>query len=263
MESNLEVLFTPAEFSALRPGDLTDTVCVVFDVLRATSSMMTALANGASRIYPVRTIADALTLRQTHPGALLAGERQGVRILAAQTGLVDFDLGNSPREFMAERVSRREIIMTTTNGTRALQACVGARHILAGAFLNLAALAGRIRSIAAERLLIVCAGTFAEAAYEDTLAAGALCDLVWTQFSDEPIADSALIARHIYLQAKDDLVTAVGQARNARRLLASPELRDDVAFCLRRDVLDGTAELREGAILLSGSNPDQGPQAKP
>jgi 2-phosphosulfolactate phosphatase len=251
MESNLEVLFTPAEFSALRPGDLTDAVCVVFDVLRATSSMMTALANGASRIYPVRSIADALTLRQAHPAALLAGERNGVRILAAQTGLADFDLGNSPREFTAERVSRRKIIMTTTNGTRALEACVGARHILPGAFLNLAALADRIRAIAAERLLIVCAGTFEEAAYEDTLAAGALCDLVWTRFSHAPIADSALIARDIYRQAKGDLVAAVQPARNARRLLASPELRDDVAFCLRRDWLDRTAELRNGAITLS------------
>ncbi|MGP8237625.1 MAG: 2-phosphosulfolactate phosphatase [Limisphaerales bacterium] len=254
MESNLEVLFTPAEFSALRPGDLTDAVCVVFDVLRATSSMLTALANGAPRIYPVRSIADALTLHQGHPTALLAGERNGVRILAAQTGCGDFDLGNSPREFTTERVSGREIIMTTTNGTRALQACLGARRILAGAFLNLAALAGCIRSTAAERLLIVCAGTFEEAAYEDTLAAGALCDLVWAQFSRDSIADSALIARQIYLQAQGGLAAAVPQARNARRLLANPALRDDVAFCLRRDSLNTTAELRDGTITLSSPN---------
>src|SRR5579862_8630774 len=115
MESNLEVLFTPAEFSALKPGDLTEAVCVVFDVLRATSSMMTALANGAVKIFPARAISDALDLRRAHPAALLAGERQGARILAAQSGGVDFDLGNSPREFTAERVAGREIIMTTTN----------------------------------------------------------------------------------------------------------------------------------------------------
>jgi 2-phosphosulfolactate phosphatase len=252
MESNLEVLFTPAEFSALRPGDLTDAVCVVFDVLRATSSMMTALANGASRIYPVRGIADALALRQAHPAALLAGERNGVRILAAQTGQGDFDLGNSPREFTTERVAGREIIMTTTNGTRALQACIGARRILAGSFLNLAATAGSIRSTAAERLLIVCAGTFEEAAYEDTLAAGALCDLIWPRFGQDSIADSALIARQIYLQAQGDLAAAVQRARNGRRLLANPALRDDVAFCLRRDSLSVTADLRDGGVTLSG-----------
>lgn len=251
MESNLEVLFTPAEFSVLRPGDLAGAVCVVFDILRATSSMLTALANGAGKIYPVNSIPDALALHREHPAALLAGERQGVRILAGQTGGIDFDLGNSPREFTAERVAGRDIIMTTTNGTRALQACQGARHILAGTFLNLAALAGRIRSIGAERLLVICAGTFEEAAYEDTLAAGALCDLVWDQFNHGPVADSALIARLVYLQAENDLAAAVRQARNARRLMAKPELADDISFCLRRDSLAITAELRHGAIMLA------------
>ena len=77
MESNLEVLFTPAEFSALQPHGLAGVDCVVFDVLRATSSMLTALANGALKIYPVGAIADALALRGSHPGALLAGERDG------------------------------------------------------------------------------------------------------------------------------------------------------------------------------------------
>jgi 2-phosphosulfolactate phosphatase len=250
MESNLEVLFTPAEYSALQPQKLGDVVCVVFDVLRATSSMMSALANGASKIYPTLSIADALTLRQDHPAALLAGERHGVRILAGQASGVDFDLGNSPREFTAERVAGREIIMTTTNGTRALQACVGARRILVGAFLNLGGVAQFIRSDGPERLLVICAGTFEEAAYEDTLAAGALCDLVWKQFCSGPVADSALMARRLYLNAEEDLPAALRESRNALRLLANPGLRDDVAFCSRRDVLDVTAELRGPAITL-------------
>ena len=144
MASSLEVLFAPAEFAALGGRDLSPVVCAVFDVLRATSSMVTALSNGARAIFPVQEIAEALRLRQEHPAALLAGERHGVRIVAAQTGGVDFDLGNSPREFTRERVAGREIIMTTTNGTRALQSCRGARRILAGAFLNLDALAGHL-----------------------------------------------------------------------------------------------------------------------
>jgi 2-phosphosulfolactate phosphatase len=250
MESNLEVLFTPAEFSALQPQALAGVDCVVFDVLRATSSMLAALAQGAPRIYPARTISDALALRRSHPAALLAGERDGVRILAAQSGGVDFDLGNSPREFTAESVAGREIIMTTTNGTRALQACRGARRILAGAFLNLGALGRRLQTDRPARVLVVCAGTFEEAAYEDALAAGALCELVWQQFENGPIADSARIARQIFLEAENDPAAAMQHSRNARRLLASPELRDDVAFCLRRDALDMTAELRDGAVAL-------------
>jgi len=249
METNLEVLFTPADYALLPGRDLSAIPCVVFDVLRATSTMLTALASGAHRNFPVREISEALRLRADHPGALLAGERDGMRILSASSGGVDFDLGNSPREFTPERVAGREIIMTTTNGTRALQACVGARRIFPGAWLNLGALAGRIRSEQAARLLIICAGTYQEAAYEDILAAGALCDLLWAQFEPGRISDSAHIARQIYLDAGGDLEGAMRRhARNARRLLAIAELRDDVAFCLRRDILDFTPELRDGAI---------------
>jgi 2-phosphosulfolactate phosphatase len=249
MPSNLEVLFTPADFSALPGRDLSATQAVVFDVLRATSTMMTALANGASRIFPVREISEALRLRAERPAALLAGERDGVRILSAQTGGVDFDLGNSPREFTRERVAGREIIMTTTNGTRALQACLGAKSIFPGAWLNLGALAGRLGREPAARLLIVCAGTYEEAAYEDTLAAGALCDLVWARFEPGRVSDSAHVARQIYLDAGSDLAGALKRhSRNARRLLASAALRDDVPFCLRRNALDLTAELRDGAV---------------
>ena len=179
----LEVTFTPAEFAALRQRDLSQTVCVVFDVLRATSSIVTALANGACEIIPVCEIAEAVALRQARPDLLLAGERNGLRILRAQTGSVDFDLGNSPREFTRERVAGRSIAMTTTNGTRALQACRGARRLLVGSFLNLGAVTDWLARDGTERLLIVCSGTHEEAAYEDVLGAGALCDAVWAQFA--------------------------------------------------------------------------------
>ena len=249
MESNLEVLFTPADFDALKNRDLSDTVCVVFDVLRATTSMLAALRHGATQIHPVKEISEALALRRgLAPEALLAGERDGLRIRAAQTGGVDFDLGNSPREFTPERVAGRTIIMTTTNGTRALQACLGARRILAGAFLNLAALAAWIRIQSPRSLLLVGAGTFEQAAYEDTLAAGALGELVWDQFSRP--ADSAHLARGLYRADAKDLSAAFAQhSRNARRLLANPELRGDVPFALQRDIVPFAAELKNGAAV--------------
>jgi 2-phosphosulfolactate phosphatase len=254
METNLEVLFTPADFSLLPARDLSAIHCVVFDVLRATSTMMTALANGASAIYPGCEIYEALQLRAVHPTALLAGERNGLRILGARitagSEAVDFDLGNSPREFTRERVKGREIIMTTTNGTRALQSCIGAKRVFPAALLNIGAVARRVQSDDAQRLFIICAGTYEEAAYEDTLAAGALCDLLWPQFDPEKISDSAHMARQFYLDATEDIFGAVQRySRNARRLLANPELRDDVAFCLRRDVLDLMAEARGGVVV--------------
>src|SRR6185503_15623988 len=105
MTTNLEILFTPAEFATLDQRDLSQTSCVVFDILRATTTMVTALANGAKAIIPVAEISEALAIRRREPEVLLAGERDGLRIRAAQTGSIEFDLGNSPREFRAERVA--------------------------------------------------------------------------------------------------------------------------------------------------------------
>jgi 2-phosphosulfolactate phosphatase len=245
----LEVLFTPAEFDALKNRDLSNTVCVVFDVLRATTSMLTALQHGATQVFPVKEISEALALRRGRaPTALLAGERDGLRIRAAQTGEGDFDLGNSPREFTPERVAGRGIIMTTTNGTRALQACLGARRILVGALLNLGALARWINGHPPPNLILVGAGTFENAAYEDTLAAGALSELVWDHF-DRP-ADSAQIALEIYRAGRRNLLAAVQEhSANARRLLAQPDLRDDVPFAMQRDTVPFAAELENGAVV--------------
>jgi 2-phosphosulfolactate phosphatase len=246
--SNLEVLFTPAEFAALKGRDLSQTVCVVIDALRATASMLTALANGATHIFPVKEIADALAWKEKHPEALLAGERDGVLIRSGLTGSVDFDLGNSPREFTVERVAGREIIITTTNGTRALQACVGARTVLVCAALNLGAVARWIRLDRPPQVIVVCAGTYEEAAYEDTIVGGALCELLWAQFRPPQIADSAAMARNLYLASGGDFLKAVENSKNARRLLANEALRDDVEFSMARDVLNFTAELHGAAV---------------
>jgi 2-phosphosulfolactate phosphatase len=243
MSRFLEVLFSPAEFAALPQRDLSQTTCVVFDVLRATSTMITALANGAVAILPVADVAEALARKRDQPEVLLAGERDGVRILQAQTGSLDFDLGNSPREFTPARVSGRVIAMTTTNGTLALRACAGARTTLVACFLNLAAVAVEIQRRVPERLLLVCSGTYEEAALEDTLAAGALCDRLWPLYLDGHVADSAQMARQLFRQLESDSPGAMRMARNGRRLLQRPELRDDVPFCLNRDVLDLVAVL--------------------
>jgi 2-phosphosulfolactate phosphatase len=209
--------------------------------------MVTALSNGAEAILPVSEIPEALEMARRNPGALLAGERDGLRIRAAQTGSIDFDLGNSPREFVAGVVRGNKIVTTTTNGTRALQSCKHAARVFAGSFLNLAATARVVQQIAPKNVFVICAGTFEEAAYEDTLAAGALCDLLWKTL--EPKAtDAARIAREIFLKANGDILAAFNHSRNARRLLSRAELSDDVAFCAQRDTVDLVAELKDGAV---------------
>ena len=254
----IEVILTPAELPVLARRDLRDAVCVVFDVLRATSTFVTALQNGAKAIVPVSEIAEALAWRQKQPDVLLGGERDGVKIRAAQTGGVDFNLGNSPREYTPEKVRGKTIVSTTTNGTRALRACAGAQTVLAASFLNLTATVDFIKKLRPTQVVPVCAGTHENPALEDVLAAGALCEMLirWGETTGEPkseqkhsgsrgrsphqkatsdISDSAEMAQATYAQAKSDLAAAVGRSENARRLLGIPELRDDVSFCLQRD----------------------------
>lgn len=245
----LEVLFTPAEFTGLSQRNLREVVCVVFDILRATSTMMTALANGAREILPVSEIAEALAIRRSRAEVLLAGERNGLRILAAQTGSIDFDLGNSPREFTPEKVRGKTIVMTTTNGTRALRACATARSTLIGSFLGMRALAAWIAQEKPVNLLLICSGTVDQAAYEDALAAGALCDLIWPDYASGRISDSARMARQIYAASKADILRAAADGRNGRRLLGIPELREDVPYCFQQDTIDFLARLDgEGVV---------------
>ena len=250
----LEVLFTPADFGALEQRNLSDTVCVVFDVFRATTSMVSALANGAAAIIPVAEIPGALAIKNKEPSVLLAGERDGVRIRASLTGGTDFDLGNSPREFTREKVSGKTIVMSTTNGTRALRSCAPAKTVLIGSFLNLQATADFVLHHTAKNLLIVCSGTFEQASYEDVLGAGALCQLLWKGFAPGKTSDSAKMALNLFRIAEKNLLTEASKSRNGARLSAIPELRDDVPFCVQRDVFNFIAALNgDGKItIISG-----------
>jgi 2-phosphosulfolactate phosphatase len=246
--TNLEVLFTPAEFSALRQRDLSTTDCVVIDVLRATTSMAMALANGALAVIPLEEIAEALAWRRKDENILLAGEREGRRIQAGMSGEISFDLGNSPREFIAESVRGKTIAMTTTNGTRALRACAHARSIFIASFVNLTATAEYLLEHTEQNLLLVCGGTYAEAAYEDVLCAGAIADFVAARDAGG-LADSALLARKLYRLEGADLWTALSISRNGRRLLEQADLRDDVKFCAERDRISVVARLeRDGFV---------------
>jgi 2-phosphosulfolactate phosphatase len=241
----IEVILTPAELPALAGRDLSGTACVVFDILRATSTFVTALQNGAAAIVPVSEISEALDIGKQRPDVLLGGERNGVKIRTAEG---EFDFGNSPREYTPEKVSGKTIVSTTTNGTRALRACAGAKMVLAGAFLNLSATAKYLSENYFENVLLVCAGTGERAALEDVLAAGALCELLADGKSEAELSDSAEIALAAYKQIWGELGETVCQSENAKRLLGIPELREDVDFCLRRDVFKLVAALKGEAI---------------
>lgn len=242
---NIDVILNPSELPALAKRNLKKEVCVVFDVLRATSTFVTALHHGASAVIPVGEISEALKIKRDQPRFLTAGERNGVKIRVRGK---EFDFGNSPREFTEERVRGRTIVSTTTNGTRALRACSGAKIVLASAFLNLSATAKFLRGIDPGNVLLVCAGTGENTAFEDVVAAGGLCAALSAGKETRDLSDSARVALAAYGQARGNPRRAISRSENAQKLLAIPELRNDVAFCLRRDVFDLVAAMRGNAL---------------
>jgi len=194
-------------FHGMPQGACAGGIAVVIDVLRASTTIVTALANGAERVVPVADVEAARRLASAAgPTALLGGERGGVRIEG-------FDLGNSPLEYSADRVAGRTIVITTTNGTAALAASRGAREILIGAIVNRIATAEMIRRLAGdgEHVCLVCAGTDGRVSAEDVLAAGAILDAAEVEGAEndlDPTAREAL-ASFRRVAASGDVPTAL------------------------------------------------------
>jgi len=231
---HIDVALSPAEIALLPQRDLSGVTCVVFDVLRATSSMITALVHGAAEIHPVCTIEEARALRARVPDAILGGERYGERIDG-------FDIGNSPLEY-GESVRGRRIITTTTNGTVALRACAQAERVLVGALLNIGALAGELRSKSPEQVLMVCAGTFETFALEDAYAAGVLI----AELEPATKTDAALTVTSMAASYPDALV-ALKVARNGQALAASGRSAD-VEWCARQSKYNVIGEMSASVI---------------
>lgn len=213
---DLRVLYTPAQIAAFaRDGEAAGTTCVVVDQLRATSTIVAALGNGAPAVLAVGTVEEARALAASRPDALLAGERGGV----PPEG---FDLGNSPREFTAARLAGREVVLTTTNGTLALLACRGAGAIHAASLLNLTA---TLDVLHGEReIVFLCAGTGPDFALEDALTVGALVEAL---APGHPAAAPWRAARR-------ELDGVLARTVNGRRLVGLG-LGDDIAWSARRD----------------------------
>jgi len=163
-------------FQRMPAGATAGGVAVVIDVLRASTTMITALASGAAAVWPVADVDEARALaRRLGPRAILGGERGGVMIEG-------FALGNSPTEYVRDRIGGHDVVLTTTNGTAALAACAAAAETLVGAIVNRRAVAAAVRTLGAARGLhhahLVCAGTDGSVTAEDVLAAGAILDAV-------------------------------------------------------------------------------------
>jgi 2-phosphosulfolactate phosphatase len=209
------------------PRQLSGAAALVIDVLRASTSIITALGNGARDIVPVETVDDARARkRELGPEAVLAGERDG----DAPQG---FDLGNSPAEFTSERVRGRTVIMTTSNGTRALLAARPAAAVGVAGFVNAEAAAAWARARGGN-VVLVCSGSLGKPSLEDQACAGWLAARLGTVESGFTLTPAAGEARDVGLAYGKDLERLGRDARHARQLVVKG-YGADVALCLALD----------------------------
>ena len=194
--------------------ELAGATVVVIDLLRASTTICTALASGASEVRPFLEVADTLRAAEGFDRAplLLGGERGGALIPG-------FDVGNSPQEYLPDRVRDKRILFTTTNGTRALQHARLAERVLVGAIINLSAVVDAVHGDSNVHLL--CAGTGGEITREDILAAGALVDRLTAASDDWQLTKPAETARR---QWRDLTAAAQAAGRSLSEQLAE-ELR--------------------------------------
>jgi 2-phosphosulfolactate phosphatase len=234
---------TPAE---LPPGELAGRTVVVIDVLRATSTIVEALAAGARSIYPVASVEDALRLAQAlgRDDVLLCGERRCLPIEG-------FDLGNSPREFTPERVAKKTLVMSTTNGTAALATASAAERVLVAAFLNIGAIAREL--VASDQPpVILCSGRERQFALEDAVCAGELVSrLLADGAHDWVLNDGALAARELArgFGVGDEMFAKTA----AGRLIVDASLDEDLAFCAQHDRHSVVPVLQDRHITLAGA----------
>jgi 2-phosphosulfolactate phosphatase len=228
--NDLQICYAPEQWRALDASQLRESACAVIDVIRATSTIVTALANGAAGVRPIARVEDAFALKARRPSVILAGERGGKPVEG-------FDLGNSPEDFTSARVKGRYVVLTTTNGTQALAACAGARAVLTAGFLNLEAAAARLRELGPP-WIIVCAGCDGEFGVDDAIVAGALAEAL-----DQ---DHALVP--LYHSVRHELPETLLRSA-AGRELAKVGLERDIPYCARLNAFDLAPTLSAEGIL--------------
>lgn len=220
------ILHTSLSPALLHLYDLSNSVVVIIDVFRATSTIASVLFNGAKAIIPVDSVAKAIEVSK-NIGAIAAGERDG----KIADGL---QYGNSPLEYPRTFIENKTLVLTTTNGTRLLQMALdkNADTIISGSFPNLTAVCDFLVS-KKKNVVLGCAGWKDRFNLEDTLFAGAVIRQIKKEF--EIHCDSSLMAESIYAKHKHNLLDFAPQLTHYHRLVERFGLIEDIKFCLTPD----------------------------
>ncbi len=214
-------------------------IVVVIDILRATSAMVTAFEHGVRSIIPVGTIEEARNYIGRE-GYIAAAERNGEVVEG-------FAVGNSPIAFAQMDLKDKTIVMTTTNGTKAINLASGAKTVVIGSFLNLTALTDWLLK-QDENVLLLCSGWKDKFNLEDSVFAGAVMDRMLESGKFGLEEDSSIAAKYLYMAARDNFMSIV-KAAPRRKRLESLNLYEDVKFCLTPDQSTVIPILQEGALV--------------
>jgi 2-phosphosulfolactate phosphatase len=225
----------------IRDDKIKDKSVVVIDMLRATSVIVTAVKNGCKGVIPVLTVEEALdTVALDRKKFILGGERKALKIEG-------FDCSNSPLEYEDECVKGKTLVMTTSNGTRAIKGSSGARNILIGSMLNANALSKKLIELNND-IVFVNAGTYGEFSMDDFICSGYIMECIVNNSREKKIqlSDIASTAHYIY-KSNTDVTSFIKYAKHYR-VLIDLGLEEDLEYCCRKDITDIVPEYRNGII---------------
>lgn len=231
----LEIVPTVGE---IRHDQIGNRVVIVIDVLRASSTIVTALGQGFAAVIPAETAGQALALRDEH--TILAGERFCKKHPA-------FDLNNSPTSLCEQQYSGKQLIISTTNGTRAIQKAERAHTLLIGCLLNATSCIKHALSYHLD-ITLYCAGTREEFALEDGLAAGLMVDLAKRHFPQAEVCDLGCALQAAYLHLAGKLPEHLASTTTGKRLIRH-HFHDDIRFCSQIDHYPIVPIAKAGRIL--------------
>ena len=237
MEIDIQLLPSPPDSDTL-----IDRTVVVIDVLRATSVMVQAISQGALEILPLASAEEAFQMAKVFPrgSILLGGERESKKVPG-------FDLGNSPKEYVAERVRGKKLILATTNGTKAFHLVSSGKEILVGSFFNIGAAARRCLESGRD-LLIFPSGDEGDFSLEDTICGGMLIELITRKGKKSiSLTDASYSAQILYQGFKDNLLGAFQLSHHGKELIIRG-FEDDLVYCAQIDITRLVPIFREGVI---------------
>lgn len=232
----IDIILTAAD---IQPEKIKDKIVVIIDVLRATSVIITALANGAKAVYPYKDIESVLENSKKSKSFVLGGERKGLKIEG-------FDFGNSPLEYTKEAVSGKDMFMTTSNGTRAIEnSANGSKKLFIAAFLNVESVAKKILE-ENDDTVIICSGTDNNFSLDDALCAGEIIRRVKEKNRDIQLTDISLAMKRLAETSLGIEETLEGSKHF--EYLKTIGFYGDMNHCFTMDMFDIVPEYKNGVI---------------